>query len=150
MLKLTETFAKKLPDVRTGTDKYCDAEIKGLVLFVGKRSKTWHVQKDVGGQTKRILIGRFPIISAQAARQSVRRWQSLHHWLLPTQGRPPAIVRDAATRSAMPNLRCKCEGTRIDPAASILRVGTSGTSLLPSWYSNARPQSWAENNHRRY
>ena len=70
MPKLTETFAKKLPDARAGTDKYWDAEIKGLVLFVGKRSKTWYFQKDVGGQTKRILIGRFPIVSAQAARQT--------------------------------------------------------------------------------
>ena len=70
MPKLTETFAKKLPHARAGTDKYWDAEIKGLVLFVGKRSKTWYFQKDVGGQTRRILIGRFPIISAQAARQT--------------------------------------------------------------------------------
>jgi hypothetical protein len=68
--KLTETFSDKLPHAKAGTDKYWDAEIKGLVLFVGKRSKTWYFQKDVGGQTKRILIGRFPIISAQAARQT--------------------------------------------------------------------------------
>jgi integrase len=70
MPKLTETFAKKLPHANSSTDKYWDAEVKGLVLFVGKRSKTWYFQKDVGGQTKRILIGRFPIISAQAARQT--------------------------------------------------------------------------------
>jgi integrase len=70
MPKLTETFVKKLPHAKDGTDKYWDVEIKGLVLFVGKRSKTWYFQKDVGGQTKRILIGRFPIISAQAARQT--------------------------------------------------------------------------------
>jgi len=57
MPKLTETFAKKLPHANSSTDKYWDAEIKGLVLFVGKRSKTWYFQKDVGGQTKRILIG---------------------------------------------------------------------------------------------
>jgi integrase len=43
---------------------------KGLVLFVGKKSKTWYFQRDVGGQTKRVLIGRFPIISADAARQT--------------------------------------------------------------------------------
>lgn len=70
MPKLTETFAKKLPYSSAGTSKYWDAEIKGLVLFVGKRSKTWYFQKDVGGQTKRILLGRFPTISAQAARQT--------------------------------------------------------------------------------
>jgi integrase len=68
--KLTETFAKKLPHSPEGTQKYWDNEIKGLVLFVGKRSKTWYFQKDVGGQTKRILIGRFPVISSHAARQT--------------------------------------------------------------------------------
>ena len=40
------------------------------MLFVGKRSKTWYFQKAVGDQTKRIQIGRFPTISAQAARQT--------------------------------------------------------------------------------
>ena len=70
MPKLTETYAKKLPHSSEGTQKYWDSEIKGLVLFVGKRSKTWYFQKDVGGQTKRILVGRFPVISSQAARQT--------------------------------------------------------------------------------
>ncbi len=40
------------------------------MLFAGKRSKTWYFQKDVGGQTKRILIGRHPTISADAARKT--------------------------------------------------------------------------------
>jgi integrase len=70
MPKLTETFALKVPQTKAGTDKHRDSEIRGLVLFVGKRSKTWYFQKDVGGQTKRVLIGRFPVISAQAARQT--------------------------------------------------------------------------------
>lgn len=51
-----------------GTEKYRDTEIKGLVIFVGKRSKTWYFQINVGGQTKRVLIGRFPVNSVQAAR----------------------------------------------------------------------------------
>lgn len=70
MPKLTETFARKVPQTKDGTAKHWDSEIKGLVLFVGKRSKTWYFQKDVGGQTRRVLIGRFPTISADAARQS--------------------------------------------------------------------------------
>lgn len=70
MPKLTETFARKVPQTKTGTDKHWDSEVKGLVLFVGKRSKTWYFQKDVGGQTKRVLIGRFPMISAHVARQT--------------------------------------------------------------------------------
>ncbi|NNE51536.1 MAG: integrase family protein [Sulfitobacter sp.] len=70
MPKLTETFARKVPQTKTGTDKHWDSEIKGLVLFAGKKSKTWYFQKDVGGQTRRVLIGRFPTISAEAARQT--------------------------------------------------------------------------------
>lgn len=68
MPKLTETYVRKISPAKSGTLKYWDAEIKGFVLFVGKASKTWYFQKDVGGQTKRVLIGRYPIITAQAAR----------------------------------------------------------------------------------
>ncbi|MGR3384145.1 tyrosine-type recombinase/integrase [Roseovarius indicus] len=70
MPKLTETFARKVPQTKSGTDKHWDSEVRGLVLFVGKKSKTWYYQKDVGGQTRRVLIGRFPVISADAARQT--------------------------------------------------------------------------------
>lgn len=70
MPKLTETLARKVPQAKSGTEKYWDNEIKGLVLFVGKKSKTWYYQKDVGGQTRRVLIGRYPMISAEAARQT--------------------------------------------------------------------------------
>ena len=70
MPKLTDTFARKVPQAKSGTAKHWDNELRGLVLFVGKRAKTWYFQKDVGGQTKRILIGRYPMISAQAARQT--------------------------------------------------------------------------------
>lgn len=70
MPKLTETYTSKLPYSKSGTIKHWDSELRGLGLFVGKRSKTWYFQKDVGGQTKRILIGRHPIVSAQIARQA--------------------------------------------------------------------------------
>lgn len=70
MPKLTETFVRKIPQSKSATEKYWDSEVKGLVLFVGKKSKTWYFQKDVGGQTKRVMIGRFPLISATSARQT--------------------------------------------------------------------------------
>ena len=35
-----------------------------------KRSKTWCFQKDVGGQTRRVLFGCYPAISAKTARQA--------------------------------------------------------------------------------
>ncbi len=68
MPKLTETYARKVRHSTSGTDKHWDSEVKGLVLFSGKRSKTWYFQKDVGGRTKRVMIGRFPTITAEVAR----------------------------------------------------------------------------------
>jgi len=70
MPKLSETFVRKIPQVKSGTDKYWDSEVKGLVVFVGKKAKTWYYQRDVGGQTRRVLIGRYPVISADVARQT--------------------------------------------------------------------------------
>lgn len=74
MPKLTETFARKVPNSKSGTDRHWDSEIKGLVLYVGKKSKTWYYQRDVGGQTRRVLIGRYPLISSEIARQTAMRF----------------------------------------------------------------------------
>ena len=41
MPKLTETFVRKLPPSKTGTTKHWDSEVKGLVIFIGKKAKTW-------------------------------------------------------------------------------------------------------------
>jgi hypothetical protein len=40
MPKLTDTYARKILQSEQGTQKFWDSEIKGLVLFVGKQSKT--------------------------------------------------------------------------------------------------------------
>jgi hypothetical protein len=65
--KLTATFVARLPNPATGTRKHWDTEVRGFGLFAGKRSKTWYFQRDFGGQTRRVLIGRYPVISAAAA-----------------------------------------------------------------------------------
>ena len=48
MTKLSETFVRKIAPSKSGTQKHWDIEIKGLVLFVGKQSRTWYFQKDGG------------------------------------------------------------------------------------------------------
>ena len=68
--KAHRDLRQESPKPATGTTKHWDPELKGLVLFAGKRTKTWYFQKDVGGHTKRILIGRYPTISADAARKT--------------------------------------------------------------------------------
>ena len=107
MPKLTETFARKTPLSPKGTKKHWDTEVKGLVLFVGKKSKTWYFQKDVGGQTKRALVGRYPVISADAARQT-----AMGFLLEMSRGAgkvvqigAPTLEQAAATYVARPKLR---------------------------------------------
>ena len=72
MPKLTETFARSTKFASEGTQKHWDTEIRGFVLFVGKRSKTWYYQRDVAGKTVRKKIGSYPIIGAAAARQAAQ------------------------------------------------------------------------------
>jgi uncharacterized protein with NRDE domain len=76
--KLTATFVAKLPNPATGTRKHWDTEVRGFGLFAGKRSKTWYFQRDFGGQTRRLLIGRYPVISASAARQAAQTALNAH------------------------------------------------------------------------
>ncbi|WP_333814750.1 Arm DNA-binding domain-containing protein [Tabrizicola sp.] len=83
MPKLTETFVSKLPLAKEGRVKLWDPEIRGLAIFFGKASKTWYFQKDMGGRTRRVMIGRYLAISASAARETALEF-------MPEWGRGPA------------------------------------------------------------
>ncbi len=72
MPKLTETYVRKAPHPKTGTSKHWDNEVRGFALFVGKQAKTWYFQRDVGGETRRMKIGRYPTIPAAAARETAQ------------------------------------------------------------------------------
>jgi integrase len=72
MPKLTETFARTVRNPDEGTAKFWDTEVRGFVLFVGKRTKTWYYQRDIAGRTVRKKIGSYPIITATAARQAAQ------------------------------------------------------------------------------
>lgn len=70
MPKLNETYVKRIPFSPKGVVRRWDSQVKGLGVFVGKQTKTWYYQRDVGGKSVRKLIGRYPTISAEAARQA--------------------------------------------------------------------------------
>lgn len=107
MQRLTETRVRKIPQTKTGTAKYWDGEVKGLALFVGKKSKTWYFQRDVGGQTRRVLLGRYPIIGADAARQTAL--QLALDWgrgaAKPVQFGAPKLIDAMEAYLARPKLR---------------------------------------------
>ena len=90
MPKLTETFVRNARHPDHGTRKHWDTEVRGFVLFVGKRSKTWYYQRDVAGRTQRKMIGRYPAIGAAAARET-----ALAHALEMGRGTGKAAQRGA-------------------------------------------------------
>ena len=103
MSKLTETYARKAGHSVTDSRKHWGSEIKGLGLFIGKKAKTWYFQRDVGGQTRRILIGRFPEVSSAATIFFVQ--PGLSPWFASTAidcGAPNALLTVSYSISTVP------------------------------------------------
>jgi len=66
--KLTKTFVRDLPHPDKGQAFYWDADLQGFGMYVGKKSKTWFVEKRLDNKTKRIAIGKYPALTAEQAR----------------------------------------------------------------------------------
>lgn len=71
--KLTKTYCKNIAYPDDGLVRHWDTEIKGFGLFVRKTSATWYYQYDRGTRTQRQLIGRYPAVDADAARETADR-----------------------------------------------------------------------------
>ena len=70
LAKLTTKGAvDKLPHPEKGQAVYWDTNLRGFGVVVGVRNKTFVVQRDVKGTSRRISIGRYGDISLHAARK---------------------------------------------------------------------------------
>lgn len=67
--KITKSFIDSVPLTETGQVSYCDSDLAGFYLIVGKRAKTFVAQKDIRGRTVRYTIGRYGHFTPQEARQ---------------------------------------------------------------------------------
>jgi integrase len=56
---LTSSFVKDVPLAQAGQRLYWDKHHKGFGLLVGRRSKSFVVQREVGGKTRRVTLGRY-------------------------------------------------------------------------------------------
>jgi predicted Mrr-cat superfamily restriction endonuclease len=66
--KLTETLLKTVDRPESGTARYWDSEIKGFVAHVQKTTTTLYYDRD----NRRHLIGKFPSVRLDRAREAVR------------------------------------------------------------------------------
>lgn len=67
--KITKTFVENAPYADKGQVLYCDNDLAGFYLVVGKRAKTYIAQKDVQGKSVRCTIGRHGHFTTDEARR---------------------------------------------------------------------------------
>jgi len=66
--KITKTFVDSLPYPDKGQVFYWDADLMGFGVYVGTTSKTWFVEKRIDNKTKRLSLGKYPVLTAEQAR----------------------------------------------------------------------------------
>lgn len=72
VLKLTKTNVENLPFTEIGQTIYCDTELPGFWLLVGKRSKTYLAKGRVGRNDIRCTIGKHGVFTTEEARRDAR------------------------------------------------------------------------------
>jgi integrase len=69
----TKTTIEAIPYPPKGQVIWWDSTLRGFGVCVGVRTKTFVVQRDVKGASRRIAIGRYPEVSLQAARKAAEQ-----------------------------------------------------------------------------
>lgn len=68
-VKLTKAVIDKIPHTDKGQLLIWDSELRGFGLCVGQNSKTFVVQRQINGRSRRIVIERYGVITAEQARR---------------------------------------------------------------------------------
>ena len=76
-LKITKTAVENLPFSTTGQVIYRDTKQEGFGVLVGKRYKSYIVERKLKGRTVRKSLGRITEISAEQARTEAQHYRSL-------------------------------------------------------------------------
>ena len=72
VLKLTKTIVESLPFTSGGQVLYCDSELPGFWLLVGKTSKTYLAKGRVNRRDIRCTIGKHGVFTTEEARRDAR------------------------------------------------------------------------------
>jgi hypothetical protein len=73
-INFTKKTLEELPVPEKGMLTFCDIKEKGLSLYViSTGNKSFMVRKRVNGQDKRIILGHFPTITVDQARNEARK-----------------------------------------------------------------------------
>jgi len=72
-MKLTKPVVTNFEFTEKGQVFYWDDEIAGFGMYVGTKSKTWCVQQRIGNKTKRVVLGKYPTMTAEQARTAAKK-----------------------------------------------------------------------------
>jgi integrase len=72
-MKLTKSVVDKLGFTEKGQVFYWDDELPGFGMYIGTKSKTWCVQQRIGNKTKRVVLGKYPTMTAEQARNAAKK-----------------------------------------------------------------------------
>jgi len=72
-MKLTKSAVDKLAFTVKGQVFYWDDELAGFGMYIGTKSKTWCVQQRIGNKTKRVVLGKYPTMTAEQARNAAKK-----------------------------------------------------------------------------
>ncbi|MEQ1739652.1 MAG: integrase family protein [Methyloglobulus sp.] len=72
-MKLNKTVVDAIPFTDTGQVFYWDAELPGFGMYIGKTAKTWCVQQRIANKTKRVVLGKYPTMTAEQARNTAKK-----------------------------------------------------------------------------
>jgi len=70
--KITKSFVDSAPLSKKGQVLYCDKDMPGFYLIIGKSAKTYAAQKDIRGRSVRFTIGRHGHFTPEEARKIAR------------------------------------------------------------------------------
>lgn len=73
-MKLTKSFIEKIEFSDLKQKIHWDPKINGFGVRVSKKTKSFIVQRDINGRTKRITIGKFPNFHPEVAREIAKEY----------------------------------------------------------------------------
>ena len=79
-MKLIKSVVEKFDFAEKGQVFYWDDELPGFGMYVGTKTKTWCVQQRIGNKTKRVVLGKYPTMTAEQSKKRHRRTCSWYRY----------------------------------------------------------------------
>ena len=72
-MKLTKSVVDNLALAEKGQVFYWDDDLPGFGMYIGTKTKTWCIQQRIGNKTKRVVLGKYPTMTAEQARNAAKK-----------------------------------------------------------------------------